>query len=177
MESKVGNIESRGQITLRNYAICSDFAFSSQQITLQNGAVCPVKNANYSFSSDVLPSGIATYPVDFSGVPQLTTVVNTNETANLTPGRYWNYTCRINGKLKLTSGVYYFHSLYMENNSIIECDVTSGPVKIFISDFYYSGATCNIIGGDASKVFYGYSGTNTADVDKLKGTLIAPNAT
>jgi len=64
----------------------------------------------------------------------------------------------------------------MENNSIIECDVTSGPVKIFISDFYYSGAKCNIIGGDASKVLYGYFGTNTADVDNLKGTLIAPNA-
>jgi len=55
VESKVGSIESRGQITLRNYAKCSDFAISSQKITLQQGAVCPVQNANYSFSSDVLP--------------------------------------------------------------------------------------------------------------------------
>ena len=65
----------------------------------------------------------------------------------------------------------------MENNSRIECNVSAGPVKIYIQNYYYSGATCTMVGGNASKVLYGYLGTTTATVDKLKGTLVAPNAT
>ena len=76
----------------------------------------------------------------------------------------------------MSAGTYNFHNLHFENNSIIECDVSNGPVKIFIANFYYSGAACTIVGGDASKVLYGYLGTSDATVDKLEGTLIAPNA-
>ncbi|MBN1294126.1 MAG: hypothetical protein JXB48_19980 [Candidatus Latescibacteria bacterium] len=177
VQSRVKSIESRGPVFLRNYANCSDFIKSTGTVTLQDGASCPSISQNYNFPADVLPSTLSTSNIDFTGVPQTDRFVESYQTKTLTPGTYWNYTCRENGKLKLGAGTYYFHNLHMENNSIIECNVSSGSVKVFVQNYYYSGATCNLIGGDASKVLYGYLGTNTVTVDKLKGTLVAPNAT
>ncbi|MBN1307713.1 MAG: hypothetical protein JXA18_07345 [Chitinispirillaceae bacterium] len=176
VQGKVKSIESRGQVTLRNYANCSDFIKSASTVTLQSGATCPSITQYYTFPADVLPSTMAASNIDFTGVPQTTTVVESYQTKTLAPGKYWNYTARANGKLKLSAGTYYFHDLNMENNSIIECNVSGGAVRIYIQNYYYSGATCNIVGGNASKVLYGFVGSNMVTVDKLKGTLIAPNA-
>ncbi|MBN1757989.1 MAG: hypothetical protein JW863_06720 [Chitinispirillaceae bacterium] len=177
VQSKVRSIESRGPVFLRNYADCSDFIKSADSVNLQSSATCPSITPFYTFPAEVLPSSASTGSIDFTGVPQADTFVESYQTKTLSPGTFWNYTCRANGKLKLSAGTYYFHNLHMENNSIIECTVSSGSVKVFVENYYYSGATCTIVGGDASKVLYGYIGTNTVTVDKLKGTLVAPNAT
>ncbi len=83
---------------------------------------------------------------------------------------------KANTVLTLSTGNYYFDSLY--NEGTIKLNTTNGPVRLYIANtFLYTGKFIDLDERLKSDLFIGYFGTAELHINaSLVGTIIAPNA-
>ncbi|MDZ7292345.1 MAG: T9SS type A sorting domain-containing protein [candidate division KSB1 bacterium] len=106
-----------------------------------------------------------------------------NEVRTLAPGSYGNVIVGNNATLKLSTGNYFFKVLETKTESILEIDVTSGPVTINVVTKLLLGKEITVTvkpSGEAGsdKVIFNTLQSTKVTLDKggyILGTVIAPN--
>jgi type II secretory pathway pseudopilin PulG len=156
-----GNIVTGGSLTLINNSLVAHDVYVNNTVDMRNGATVSgnincngtvLWNSNISGYINIAPDGIMspsgyTGPLVIGGVnplkfynplPNPTSFssgsgsIDTGGGLRLSPGAYGDVTMSKSGNLNLTTGRYFFHSIYASNGGTINIDVTSGPVQIFI---------------------------------------------
>jgi len=110
--------------------------------------------------------------------------VDDDETLDLPPGSYGEVEVDDEATLNLTSGDYFFECLELDDDSILEIDVTNGPVTINVVDHLDIEKDVEFIiipGGESAtdQVTINVKDDKSIKVDrgsKILGTLVAPDA-
>jgi hypothetical protein len=121
-------------------------------------------------------------PIDISGVvfpaPGATITVNGGQIVPRAPGSYAQATIFSGGRLRLSSGRYFFTGLDIEPNATVEVNEAAGPVTIFVRNSVVYRGTIVTPSNALATVFLGYTGTNPVTLEApFNGTFVAPNAT
>jgi prepilin-type N-terminal cleavage/methylation domain-containing protein len=156
-----GNIVTGGSLTLINNSLVAHDVYVNNTVDMRNGATVSgnincngtvLWNNNISGYINIAPDGIMspsgyTGPLVYGGVnplkfynplPNPTSFsvgsgsIDTGGGLSLSPGTYGDVTMSKSGNLNLTTGRYFFKSIYASNGGTININVTSGPVQIFI---------------------------------------------
>ncbi len=127
---------------------------------------------------------ITSLPTFSAGTDNVTVAKGT--TMSLAPGTYGVVTVQKNGKLELahdgSSGDYFFKSLEVNENAVLDIDVSSGAVNINVTSRikFIKNVEVEITPAeDTEKVFF--NNTNTATIkigsgSKVFGNIVAPDA-
>lgn len=98
------------------------------------------------------------------------------QTRNLDPGNYGALRVASRSTVTLTTGTYYFDTLQLEPDSILEVDTTGGTVVINVrGELTHRGRLISL--GSPSDIIVVMLGTGRAELgDEFDGTLVAPYA-
>ena len=170
---QVGNIWSRGPVTLADRAQVNGSITTNQTVTRGNATVVTgtitqngfVQLPNFGFS--------VTFPGTNSGA--VTLAINTQKT--LSPGSYAALVVNAGATLSLSTGTYFFTSFDIESTGTISCSSTGGQVIVYVSGaVIYRGKIIEKTGG-RPKFFMGAFGTSSIALGgPFTGTLAAPSA-
>lgn len=173
VETDVGNILSRARVVVRDRGRVHGFIRTSDVLETQNqteidGPVVehvPVVLADLALN------------VAFPSSTQGTIELEPDQQRTAAPGYYNKLHAKSRAQVFLSSGVYFFNEFFLEPDSKIWLNQSSGPVVIYVKNaFTYRGEILDSAGG-FPRVFIGYLGTSLAVVERvLRGTLSAPNA-
>jgi cytoskeletal protein CcmA (bactofilin family) len=105
--------------------------------------------------------------------------VSKNETLNLPPGSYADIEVNKNGKLQLSAGDYFADELCLNKNSVLEVDVSNGPVNIYLQQELQMVDRSEIVvtGGSSKLLNFWVDSERTLKIRKntvFRGNLIAP---
>jgi hypothetical protein len=173
-DTNIGDLLSRAPVFLRDRARVNGIVRSQGSVTLGNQVV--VTGGITQNTSIVFPP-----PVDISGVvfPPAggNITVNPDQTLSRAPGSYGQTTVYSRGRLRLTAGRYFFTSLDLEPQAVLEVDESAGPVTIFVRDSVIFRGSILTPANALASVFVGYTGTNAVFLEApFNGTFVAPNA-
>jgi DNA-binding protein YbaB len=170
---QVGNVWSRGPVTLADRGQVNGFIKTNQTVTRGNNTVVTgtitqngfVQLPNFGFS--------VTFPGTNSGA--VTLPPNTPKT--LAPGSYAALVVNAGSTLSLSTGTYFFTSFDIESGGTISCSSTGGQVIVYVSgSVIYRGRIVEKTGG-RPKFFMGAFGTGSIPLGgPFTGTLAAPSA-
>jgi DNA-binding protein YbaB len=169
---ETGNVSSRAKIVLNDHGKIHGFAATED--VLEQHADPTVDGAILEHLTLVLPDLALNVP--FPGVTIGTIDLEPGQTQTAPPGYYANLHPKNGAIATLSSGVYYFNTLFLEPGSTVKLNQSSGPVVIWVkSSFTHRGTFVDVANG-FPRLFIGYVGTSTAIVEtKFRGTLSAPN--
>jgi hypothetical protein len=168
----VGSIWSDAPVTLRSYAIVRGSVQSSSTITTQAGATSGTQSPN-------------TVPV-FRSLPRLDNVrfpplgvdvaLEPDVERSLPPGAYGDVRMKAHSVLVLTTGTYYFRSLFLEPQSSLSVDDARGPVRVLILNaLTFRGQTVRRTGFGVPALLLFIDGTGGAVIDSsFQGSVVAP---
>jgi cytoskeletal protein CcmA (bactofilin family) len=102
-----------------------------------------------------------------------------NETLNLSPGSYADIEVNKNGKLLLSTGDYFAVELCLNKNTVLEVDVSNGPVNIYLNQELQmvDGSEILVTGGSSKLLNFWVDSERTLKIRKnavFRGNLIAP---
>jgi hypothetical protein len=176
-DAKVGNLYSRGPISLRDRAQVRGSIFTASSISRGNNtSVLGLTFPGFVFD----PPGHFAWTVDVPA-PNTTDVrLEPDQHRTLSPGRYRTVSIKSRSDITLGAGNYFIDSLdVLEPQAIIKVDTSAGKVKLYVtSSLTFRGALQNV--GDTSKsdLLIVMLGTGTVFLEQpYRGFLIAPSAT
>ena len=174
VSTRVGDITSKGAVTLANNAFVSGFVKSGGTVTLQAGA-----KVNGGISQNVpnlpIPAAPAFETVSFPGGTSVN--VPRGSTISINPGSFNSVTVNGGATLKLKTGRYIMNSLDIEPTATVTLTSTSGPVEIFVGTTVIYRASFSDVTGKPENLRITYLGTNAVFLEApLVGRFSAPNA-
>jgi hypothetical protein len=96
------------------------------------------------------------------------------EAVTLEPGAYGQISVGSGARLKLGAGRYYFRTLSIGRNAVLEADDTAGAVSLYVEESFDFEGAVQTVRPDALGVVVGVAGTS-ADVDgAFRGAIVAP---
>jgi len=171
---QVGNIVSKGQVHLRNYAVAAGDVTTSRPVVLDSGARIDgdlVENASFD------PPTIIKWKVKYPDTSAGDVYVPPNGRRTIAPGRYTNFTVQAGGKLTLQSGTYYIETLDLEPGTELLVNKASGSVVLYARGSIIYRGTVRDIGGAQPDFLCAYMGSNAVYLERaFKGSIFAPNA-
>ncbi len=173
-DAHVGDILSKGPVTLGDRAGVEGFVRSGGSIGLGNGAyVVGSKLANATFAAPLTRSWSVTLPTQIR--PDV--ALEPDQQGSAAPGRYRKLVVKSRATLTLSAGTYFVETLQLEPQGTLKLDQSAGPVRLYVtSTLIYRG---NVIAADGAdpRLFVGYTSSNALALEApFKGTLVAPNA-
>lgn len=173
-DTVVGNIWSRGPVTLADRAQVNGFIKTNQTVTRGN---------NTSVTGAITQNGFLQIPglgfsVTFPGTNQGPVTLQPNTPpVSKPPGSYAALTVNNGATIVLSTGTYFFTSFDIESGGTVSCSSGSGQVIVYVSgSVIYRGKTIEKTGG-RPKFFMGAFGTGSIPLGgPFTGTLVAPNA-
>jgi hypothetical protein len=173
VDARIGSLQSRGPVELRDRARATGAILSGGSVTLGNGAGADggIK-ANAAVALDSLASFALTFPA--AGPP---IVLNPDQQQQASPGSYGAVHVYSRSTLTLTGGDYFFESLMLEPQAALILDSRAKPVRIYVkSSFVYRGQILDQLGG-TPRLLVAYFGTSDGIVEApFDGTIVAPKA-
>jgi len=173
-DAQVGTILSVAPVDLRDRVSVTGFVKSSGAVTPGNGL---------TLSGPIIPQA-SLLPVPLTGFAAQfpATVVNTvplepGQTSTIVPGSYGDELIKQGATLRLSSGVYSFHSLDVESGGTLSLNTSAGPIFVYVeTTLTYRGATVTERGAN-SDLLLAVFGTGLVSIESsFTGTLVAPNA-
>jgi DNA-binding protein YbaB len=170
---QVGNVWSRGPVTLADRAQVNGFIKTNQTVTRGNATVVTGSITQNGFFQ--IPS--FGFSVTFPGTNSGAVTLQPNTQKTLAPGSYAALIVNAGATLSLSTGTYFFTSFDMETNGTISCSSTGGQVIVYVSgNVIYRGKIVEKTGG-RPKFFMGAFGTGSIPLGgPFTGTLAAPSA-
>jgi hypothetical protein len=173
VEVQTGDVLSRAVVVLRDRAHVHGFIRTTNVIQPGSGTV--VDGAEEESAVVVLPD--LTLNVTFPTSSQGTIELEPNQQQTALPGYYNNLHPKTGAQVFLSSGTYYFNTLFLEPGSKVWINASAGPVVIWVKNSFTFRGAFLASGGGFPRVFAGYLGTSMAVVESsYQGTLSAPNA-
>jgi hypothetical protein len=150
-------------------ALTTSGTYSAQQGAQVSGGI---------YQQTYVPSHALAWNVTFITPTQGNVFVSPDTTRVLVPGAYGSVSAHSGAVLKLSTGTYYFDSLGLEPQAVIELDQAAGPVSIYVKSQLTFRGSARGTGGATPALIVGYFGTGTAQLEaSFTGTVIAPNGT
>lgn len=176
VESFLGQILSDGPVDVRDRAILNEGVVSTGAVTIGNdvdlgGAIVEFANGLAAPPARSLPEWIS--PL----LPNTTISLEPGQSAILEPGAYESVVIKSRSVLRLQSGVYELGSWQMEPESVLELDLSGGPLLIVVRESLQHRSNLRVSGGDPQDVTLVYVGANEIQFESAwSGELFAPNA-
>lgn len=169
---QLGDVMSGGLVEARDRSIVHGGVLSSGEVRLGNGA----RVEGSMVSRGTVPLRAPRLEVSYPSMSGDVTVEPSGR--QLTPGAYRHVLVRPNARLSLSAGTYYFETLTVESNAVLDHSQNTGPVSVFVrSRVTFRGRIEDA--GRADQLLLGYTGTEPIGIVEapFRGTVLAPNAT
>ncbi|HKO47649.1 MAG TPA: FG-GAP-like repeat-containing protein, partial [Polyangiaceae bacterium] len=159
---------------LRSSAHVYGLLKTAADLTKQAGA--GVDGVVSQFTS-LKPLDLISWPVLFPSLNRGTCNIEPDNAQTIEPGSYGNIAVKSRSHLKLRSGTYFFGSLSLDPQAILDVDNTTGPVFIYVKNsFTFSGSTVELDPSRTNILFGVASATPIAIQSAFRGILVAPQA-
>jgi large repetitive protein len=158
-----GNIDAGGQVTVAKDASVGSSVISGGKIDLKKNASIggdatsggQVKLANGASVAGVITENAGVLPLTDIPLPVLALTtsgsnvsVKKNKSATLLPGAYKKLSGKEASTISLSSGHYTFSEIDVNKNSVIELDVSAGPITVdVVGKVDFDGIEMMLIGG------------------------------
>jgi hypothetical protein len=171
-----GNIDAGGQVTVAKDASVGASVISGEKIDLKKNASIggdatsggQVKLANGASVAGVITENAGVLPLTDIPLPvlALTTsgsnvTVKKNKSATVLPGGYKKLRGKEASTISLSSGHYTFSEIDVDKNSVIELDVSAGPITVdVVGKVDFDGIEMMLIGGGVTDVLFQIQGNS-----------------
>jgi len=169
-----GSIDAGGQVSVNKDASVGASVISGEKIDLKKNATIggdatsagQVKLANGASVAGVITENAAVLPLTDIPLPvlALTTsgsnvTVKKNKSAIVLPGGYKKLSGKEGVTISLSSGHYTFSEINVDKNSVIELDVSAGPITVdVVGKVDFDGVDMMLIGGGVTDVLFQVQG-------------------
>jgi hypothetical protein len=174
-QARTGSVYASGPLMLRSGAFLDGDARAGSGITEQNDvSVSGVREQN---AAVVLP-GLESFDVEFP-LPSRDVALEPDREDGIMPGSYGKVSIKSRSKLYLTSGVYYFEELNVNepDAEVVLLTYPNAPVYIYVKSRFVHRGAFRETKGRVDHLFVGYFGSEVAHIETpLVGTFVAPRA-
>jgi len=161
-------------IDLRSNAHVYGVLKTAADLTKQAGAGV---DGLVSQNTSLKPLDVISWAVLFPTLNRGTCSIEPDKSQTIDPGSYGDIAVKSRSHLKLRSGTYFFTSLSLDPQAILDVDNTSGPVFIYIkSSFAFSGSVADVDPSHMNILFGVASATAIPIQSAFRGILVAPQA-
>ena len=175
VSARVGDITSKGPVSLSSSAFVGGFVKSGGAVTLGSGAVVQ-GGVSQNVANLPIPAAPTFENVTFPSGASDVHVLG-GQTVSINPGNYAAVITEPNATLKLKTGRYLFLTLQVQASSKIILDSSAGPVEIFVKTALTYRGQFSDATGKPENLRITYLGTSDAFfVASFVGRLSAPNA-
>ncbi|MDB4746409.1 DUF5011 domain-containing protein, partial [Verrucomicrobia bacterium] len=165
-----GNIDAGGQVTVAKDASVGSSVISGEKIDLKKNAIIggdatsggQVKLASGASVAGVITENAGVLPLTDIPLPVLALTtsgsnvsVKKNKSATVLPGGYKKLSGKQSSTISLSSGYYAFSEIDVDRNSVIELDVSAGPITVdVVGKVHFDGIEMMLIGGSVTDVLF-----------------------
>ena len=169
-----GNIDAGGQVSVHKDASVGSSVISGSKIDLKKNASIggdatsggQVKLASGANVTGVIAENAGVLPLTDIPLPVLALTtsgsnvsVKKNKSAVVIPGGYKKLSGKQASTISLSSGHYAFSEMDVDKNSVIELDVSAGPITVdVVGKVDFDGIEMRLIGGDVTDVLFQIQG-------------------
>lgn len=173
-DAQLGTVLSVAAIDVRDRAIVNGFLKSGGNVT--RGNQVSVSGA-ITAQAALLPIPLAGFAAQFPASAGNDLSLEPDQISTIAPGSYADAVVKQRAKLRLSTGVYTFHSLDIEAGGTLALDTSLGPIFIYVeTSLIYRGATITERGPSADLLLAVFGSDLVSIESSFNGTLVAPNA-
>lgn len=175
VEAVIGNLQSVGNVVLRDRATVAGFVQTSGILTIQNGATVegPILEDHQLLDS----MNEVSWPVFVANESRPGVQLEADQEMTLSPGAYGSLRVASRAILNLSSGTYSFDSVQLEPDSEVRLSTDAGPALINVFEAFTNRGRFIKVGADPNEILVSYVGTSPAWIQApFEGTIVAPEA-
>ena len=173
VEAQIGQLTSRGSVTLKDRSHVDGSVVSADQVTLQNQVTV---TGAVTQGARLTPQAVVAWTVCFPSSTGASIALEPDQQRVLPAGDYGDLTIKSRARLTLSPGNYTFRSVDIEPDALITMQDPAQITTIYsLGGLTFRGRLTNV---NPANFLIGAFGSETMNIDApYLGTVVAPNGT